>query len=291
MKKDHILPFIYEDQPLKGSIVVLESSWQRVIRDHDYPPVINTLLGELLICSTLLASSLKFDGTFTIQIQGSGPIQMLIAECNSKLQIRATATLRKNYDFHQEYTSLLLLVEKGTMSIGLNPRKGGQTYQSVVPIIDNDITKVFEHYLMKSEQVESKLKLYVEENQVGGILIQKMPAKEESELSMKVWNHLELALNSCTLSDFVDSESILNSISQDEEIRIFDEKEISFSCNCTREKVSEILLTLGEAEAKEIVEKEGTIKVTCEFCKSSQEFDAIDVTSLFKRSKGPDSIH
>ncbi len=276
---------------IENKLVILKDSWNRVLLNHDYPPVINKLLGELLVCSTLLANALKFDGSFTIQIQGSGPIQMLIAECNSKLQVRATATLDQNYDFYQEYTSLLLLVDKGTLSIGLNPKKGGQSYHSVIPIIDNDVCKVFEHYLMQSEQVGSKLKLYSDNQMVGGLLLQKMPTKKDAEFSLKLWNHLDLALDSCSLEDLYDSEAILSSLSQDEELRIFDEKAISFSCNCTREKVSEILLTLGEKEANEIVANEGSIKVTCEFCKNSQEFDAIDVTTLFSNRKGPSSIH
>lgn len=291
MKKDHILPFIFDEHPIKGSIVILKDCWNRVLLNHDYPPVVNKLLGELLVCSTLLASTLKFDGSFAIQIQGTGPIQMLIAECNSKLQIRATATLDKNYDFYQEYTSLLLLVDKGTLSITLNPRKGGNSYQSFVPIVDNSVSKVFEHYLMQSEQIGSKLKLYSSDEVVGGLLLQKMPAEKNTEKSEKLWNHLELAIDSCSLEDLYDSESILSSLSQDEEIRIFDEKSINFACNCSREKVSEILLTLGENEAKDIIKNEGAIRVTCEFCKNSQEFDSIDVATLFGKKEGPSSVH
>ena len=174
MKKDHLLPFIFEKHPIKGSIVILSDSWHRVLLNHDYPPVINKLLGELLVCSTLLASALKFDGSFTIQIQGSGPIQMLIAECSSKLQVRATATLKKDHTFDNENSSLLHLVEKGNLSIELNPRKSGKSYQSIIPIIGDSVAEVFEHYLKQSEQIGSKLKLYASKDVVGGLILQKM---------------------------------------------------------------------------------------------------------------------
>lgn len=291
MKKDNLLPFIFEEHPIKGSIVLLDQAWNRVLKNHNYPTPIETILGELLVCSILFASSLKFDGSFSIQIQGTGPIKMLIAECNSKLQVRATATIDNKFNFNLSSISFLEMVESGQLIMSINPRKGGNAYQSLVPLVSNSIGEIFESYLVQSEQVASKIKLFSENGVLGGILVQKLPSESFQQESEDLWSHLSVALESCYLSDLSDSETVLSSLAQNEELRLFDQRLVAFSCNCTRAKISEILLTLGEKEAKEIIESEGSIRVTCEFCQDTQEFDSIDIMTLFSKTKGPSSIH
>jgi molecular chaperone Hsp33 len=291
VKKDHLLPFIFEEHPIKGSIVILDDSWQKVIKNHSYPSIIEDILGELLACSVLFSSSLKFDGSFSIQIQGTGPIRMLIAECNSKLQIRATASLDQDYNFTTSSSTFLELIDNANLIISINPRKSNNAYQSMVPLISNSIEEIFESFLLQSEQVASRIKLFSQDGVIGGILLQKLPSEIEEESSSSLWDHLSLALESCYFADLKDSETVLSSLAQNEELRLFSQKSISFSCNCTREKISEILQTLGEIEAKDIIKNEGSIKVTCEFCQETQEFDSIDVATLFSQTKGPGSIH
>ncbi len=88
---DTLQRFVFEHAPVRGEIVHLGATWRAVLERHDYPPALRSLLGELMAAATLLASTLKFSGTMTMQMQGSGPVRLLVVECTSELTLRATA--------------------------------------------------------------------------------------------------------------------------------------------------------------------------------------------------------
>lgn len=291
--KDTLQRFLFENLAVRGEIVHLDATWQTVVSQHNYPEPLKKVLGELMAAVSLLMATLKFKGQLIAQIQGDGPVSLLVVEGTSDKTLRATATLKENADCSD--VSLKGLFGEARLVITLEPEKG-ERYQGIVALSGENLASALTDYLLRSEQLDTDIWLVADEKRSAGLLIQKLPETKETQKSSNIlnvsddssdidgWNRIQQL--SSTIKDeellTLDAEEIIHRLYHEEDIRMFDAETVSFSCSCSRERVANMLLSLGEDEVKNMIEELTNIEVACEFCNQNYSFDAVDTEQLFK---------
>lgn len=282
--KDSLQRFLFENAAIRGEVVRLNATWQEVLQRHAYPEPIKNLLGEMMAASALLSAMLKFDGSLIMQIQGSGPLKLAVAECTSQRNLRAIA------NWHQDISggALQQLVGKGSLAITIEPKKGTR-YQGIVDVSVGDLSKAIEDYMHRSQQLETKLWLTVDENQASGMLLQKLPEPEEphrtilSEVDDDAWNRVSYLADTVHKEELatLPFEDLLRRLFYEEDVRLFEAEPVSFRCSCSKDRVRNTLKMLGYEEIISLFEERQTVSVNCEFCNHLYEFDRVDIEALF----------
>jgi molecular chaperone Hsp33 len=175
--KDTLQKFMVDNAPVRGELVDLSSTWQQVLARRDYPAAVQTLLGEMLSAAALLTANLKFNGTIVMQIHGDGPIKLLVVECDSHMQLRATAKITEGAVVEPDatLTQLVNANGEGRFAITLDPNDkmpGQQAYQGIVPLDGDNVASVIENYMLRSEQLDTKLWLAADGKISRGVLLQ-----------------------------------------------------------------------------------------------------------------------
>lgn len=269
---DQIHRFIFDTHGIRGEIVKLTESADRMLQDHDYPVVIATMLQQAAAVSVLLATTLKFEGKISIQLQTSNKLKMLVVQITHKLGYRGLVRFDKEQDYSRE--TFHSLVEGGQLSITIEP-KNGQRYQGIVPLDGTSLAKCVENYFNQSEQLETRIWLFNDDNQVCGLMLQALP----DMLSQDSFEHLVYLASTLTEEEClsVDSDIILHRLFHQESIRGLSAQEVRFTCGCSEKKMLESLSLLPEEEILEILKSKGRISVKCEFCLNQFRFSEIDI--------------
>ena len=181
MFADHVVPFSFESLPVRGEVIHLSRAWRRMLRDHDYAPVIQETLGHAAAATGLIAQSLKFDGAITMQIQGQGDLRMLVMQCTSALELRGMATPAPEVTANRFDE----LIESAHCAITVD--SGERPYQGIVAVDRDTLAGSLEHYFSRSVQVPSHVVLVSNDELAGGILLQQMPGQSMDEDD---WNRL-----------------------------------------------------------------------------------------------------
>jgi molecular chaperone Hsp33 len=273
--QDSLQRFLFEHAPIRGEIVHLDATWRAVLERHDYPAALRNVLGELMAACALLAATLKFEGAITLQMQGSGPVKLIVIECTAAHTMRATA----KWDGELASSSLNDLLGDGRCAITLVPEDGKQGYQGVVALEGRSVAQILEHYMMRSEQLETRLHLACDEHRAAGLLLQKLPDRAQREIDeVDDWEratHLADTLAPRELLSLPPRE-LLHRLYHEEDLRVFTPRTMRFLCTCSRERVAGMLRMLGRDEVRSILEERGSIDVSCEFCNSKYRFDSVD---------------
>jgi len=274
---DTLQRFGFDRAPVRGGIAQLEASWRAVLERHDYPPALQSLLGESMAAAALLAGTLDFDGTMTMQMQGPGPVRLLVVECTSDFTLRATA----KWDGEPQPGPLDRLLGGGRFVITLVPRSGTQSYQGVVDLTGSSLTEALQHYMLHSEQLDTRFWLAAGRERAGGMLLQKLP--DARPLDADAWQRATLLGATLTADELLALPAItlLRRLFHQETVRAFDSQPLVFRCSCSRARVGAMLRMLGRAEVDSILHERGNIEVNCEFCNRRYEFDRIDAGELF----------
>lgn len=284
---DTLSRFLFENTPIRGNSVHLTNTFQLALNKQALPKGLKRTLGELMAASALLTATLKMNGALVLQIQSKGILKLLVVECTSDFGIRATAKF--SGDIHDEQ-NLFELIEQGQFVITLDPKDGGQTYQGIVPIEGDSISSILENYMLRSEQIDTKIWLSCDGNSAAGMLLQKLPdtmnqtTKQDEALvqDLDAWNRIG------HLADTVSDEEILNlpietllhRLFHEENVRLFEASNTRFFCSCSRASVSNMLRMLGEEEISSILQEQGKIEVNCDFCNTHYSFDQVDAAQL-----------
>jgi molecular chaperone Hsp33 len=290
MKTDSLTRFLFENAAIRGEIVHLDATWQSVLNKHDYPPMLKRAMGELMAAAALLAATLKLQGALVLQIQGTGPVSLLVVECTGDLAMRATA--KWNGDLTQ--ASLADMIADGRFVITLDPKDGKQAYQGIVPLEGSSVADILQNYMIRSEQLETRLVLASDDRQAAGMLLQKLPQRVDEDAD--AWgrsDQLAATLGAQELLELPATE-ILHRLFHQEDIRLFDPTPVSFHCSCSRARVATMLRMLGADEIHGVIAERGEMEVHCEFCNQRYAFDRIDVEQLFASgtsAPGGDSRH
>src|SRR5436853_6258199 len=178
MQPDYVQRFLFEELDIRGRLLCLPGAWQRMLDGRDYPEDIPSLLGHTTALNTLLGANQKGAGRVTLQVQGSGPVKLLVADCTAELRIRGMAQYEKE-DIPQESERSLL--GNGRLSVTLEDLKSGKFYQSLVPLEGETLEQIFMHYLSQSEQTPAFLRLLADGGAVCGLLLEKMPLADSRD--------------------------------------------------------------------------------------------------------------
>jgi len=287
--KDAVIPFVFESLPVRGALVQLENTWARMQRDHEYPEPVTEVLGRAAAATALIAQSLKFDGKITFQINGDGPLSMLVMQATDDLQLRGMASasdIAGNIPFAE-------LVAGARCAVTVDAGAMERPYQGIVEISPDSLDASLENYFAQSVQVPSHLHLEGDKAVCGGILLQQMP--EESPTLEDDWRRLGFLVKTLRTEDLVDgaSHELLHKIFAEDDVRAFKPRHARFRCRCSQRKVEEVLRLLGEEETSVACEEQGRVEVTCEYCGRLRTFDAVDVARVFtdQAVSGSDSVH
>lgn len=274
---DNLQRFVFEDSPIRGEIVRLDATYRAVLDRRDYPPAVREVLGELMAAVALLTSTLKFEGKLIMQIQGSGPVKLLMAECTQRGNMRALAQWHGDV----ERAPLGDLVGNGQFAITIDPEDSGERYQGVVDLEGGSVARALEHYFAQSEQLETRLWLAADREQAAGMLLQKLPDSQMEDAD--AWNRAVQLGSTLTRLELLSMpvREILRRLYHEEDIRLFARQPISFRCSCSRARVEAVLRMLGQEEVESILQERGNVDVDCEFCGAHYEFDMVDAAQLF----------
>lgn len=275
--RDTLTRFLFEHAEVRGEIVRLDATWRAVLACHNYPAAVRNLLGEMMAAATLLAATLKFEGVLIMQMQGSGPVTLAVVECSSEFHLRATAKWRE--DILPGNISALL--GQGKFVITIDPKSSQQIYQGIVALEGDSVAQVLEHYMLQSEQLETRLWLASDNEQACGLLLQRLPEKDSEDAD--AWNRVLSLGNTLSLPELLNlpPREILHRLFHEEDLRVFEARPVSFRCTCSRERVANMLRLLGLDEVHSIIEEQGKIDVDCEFCNRHYSFDVVDAEQLF----------
>jgi molecular chaperone Hsp33 len=279
---DTLQRFLFEGAPIRGEVAHLDATWRAVLERHEYPPVLRSMLGELMAAGALLAATLKFDGSIILQLQGKGPVKLIVVECTSEQTLRATA----KWDGELQSDASLgdLLGPNGRFVITLVPGEGKQSYQGVVEIDPAGVAASLERYMQNSEQLETRLWLASTDERAAGLLLQRLPERDEPDADG--WNRATKIAETVTGKELLSlsTRKLLHRLYHQEDIRLFEPRPVSFRCSCSGERVAAMLRMLGHAEVRSIIEERETVEVTCEFCNRAYRYDSVDAEQLFAAS-------
>ena len=288
---DQTQRFLFDDSDVRGEIATLEESYQHVLAKHSYPEPVAQLLGELLAAAALLVGTLKFDGLLILQARSSGAVPLLMVECSSAREVRGIA----RYHAEQIHPGATLgeLMPEGMLAITVDPANG-QRYQGIVGLDGVNLAACLTDYFAASEQLPTRFWLNADSRRTCGLLLQQLPADriKDAEERDASWEHLRTLADTLTAEELLglDSETLLHRLYHQEQLRLFDALPIQFRCSCSRERSARALISLGQADAEQLVEEQGgRIAIDCQFCNHQYLFDAADVAQLFAGagSQGP----
>jgi molecular chaperone Hsp33 len=294
--QDTLQKFIFDNAAVRGEFVDISATWREVLSRHAYPVAVKKLLGEMVAAASLLSANLKFNGSIIMQIHGDGPVRLLVVECDSELRLRATAKLEPDAVIADDtkLPALLNAHGKGRFIITLDPADkvpGQQPYQGIVPLDGDDVATVIENYMLRSEQLDTKLWLAADDQVSRGLLLQKLPyhgGKTEAvpltqEEALETWNRAVILGSTLKEQELLDTgiDVLMQRLFWEETIRVFDPLHPGFHCTCTREKVGNMLKMLGQGEVDSVLEEQGHVGVNCDFCGQHYEYDKVDCAQLF----------
>ncbi len=308
--------FLFDGLPVRGMIVRLTDAWTELLARRAgntetgaYPAPVSELLGEMTAAAVLMQSNIKFNGALVLQIFGDGPVKLAVAEVRSDLSLRATASVSGELPAHAGLADLVNAGGGGRCAITLDPQDrlpGQQPYQGVVPLHGDRkeklhrLSDVLQHYMLQSEQLDTTLVLAANDEVAAGLLIQRMPARGEGNLAGAAgrgdedqigldedYNRIATLAASLTRDELLslDVETILRRLFWEERLLRFapqrGESGPRFACSCSRERVGNMLRSLGIDEVQGILDERGSIEVGCEYCGQQYHFDAVDAAQLF----------
>lgn len=287
---DTLQRFVFERFPVRGYIVHLDASWRALIQHHEYVDPVRGVFGEAVAATMLLAATLKFDGLLTLQMQGPGPMHLLVVQATHEMAMRGVARTRG--ELPGQPVSLEALTGGGQMTVTVENEDRTARYQGIVPLSGARLADCFEDYFARSEQLPTRLWLAASGDRAVGLLLQRLPSgatasAEEIEHSAaegdEDWNrvlHLAATLTDSELMSLRTGE-LLRRLFHEEDVRVFEPSPVFFRCTCSRDRVSGILRSLGEPEVRGILTERGSVEVVCEFCNKAWQYDAVDVAALF----------
>ena len=326
--------FVFDGLPVRGMIVRLTDAWTEILARREantatgaWPPRVAELLGEMAAAGALMQSNIKFNGSLVLQIFGDGPVKVAVAEVQHDLSLRATAKVVGDVGMDARLPELVNRGNKGRCAITLDPKErfpGQQPYQGVVPLHGDrrekleKLSDVLEHYMLQSEQLDTRLVLAADDKVAAGLLIQRLPVEggnnggripdssarerashpphrpgtelesgphsNEDEIGRNEdYNRIATLAASLTRAELLelDVETVLRRLFWEEKLLRFEPQTPRFACTCSRERVANMIHSLGEDEARSILAERGEIEVACDFCGCQYRFDAVDAAQIF----------
>ena len=311
--------FLFEGMPVRGVLVRLSDAWQEVLKRRvdagdAFALPVRQLLGEMAAAAVAMQSSIRFEGDLLLQMMGDGPVKLAVAEVRSDLAFRVTAKVIGAVPDEARLEALLNLHGGGRCAITLDPLDkfpGQQAYQGIVPLHGDQreplqqLSQVLEHYMLQSQQLDTRLVLAADDRRAAALLIQRMPVEGVGNLAGNLagkpgsernedrigldedYRRIALLVGTLTREELLglDADSVLRRLFWDEPLRRLappaGQVGPRFECRCSRERVGRMLESLGRAEIDSIVVEQGRVEIACDFCGTKYHYDPVDVGELF----------
>jgi molecular chaperone Hsp33 len=294
--RDCLHRFMFEQYPIRGHLVHLDAAWRALTLHREYPAPIRDTLGEAVAASLLLAATVKFEGVLSLQLQGDGPVHLMLAQCTGGLGVRGLARYREGVYTDAGVDRIVDLIGAGNLTVTLETDDGAQRYQGIVAIGGRRLAESLQVYFENSEQLPTRLWLHADAFGASGLLLQKLPVAgaspgAEAAAVEDAWRRVQLIGETLTpeeLQTLADAE-ILHRLFHEDDVRLFEPAPVYFRCRCSRDRVSRMLQGLGVAETRSVLAERGEIEVRCDFCNRAYVFDAVDVAQLFNVGVASDS--
>src|SRR5262245_34846310 len=280
MQTDYVQRFLFEELDISGRLVCLTGAWQRILVGRGYPEDIAALLGHTTALNVLLGANQKGSGRVTLQVQGSGPVKLLVSDCTAELRIRGMASYQKEAEKISSERSLL---GDGRLAVTLEDVRSGQFYQSLVPLEGETLEQIFEHYLSQSEQTTAFLRLKADGGALCGLLLEKLPQADVRDPDG--WNRVTHLASTLTLDETRDVQpyDLLTRLFPEELMRVFRLYAVEYHCPYDESKVKDMLLGLGRQEVESILAEQGEVVIRNEMCNHEYRFDKKTIEELFQR--------
>jgi molecular chaperone Hsp33 len=292
---DLVQPFRIDPFALRGRLVRLGPTVDRILSQHDYPEPVATILGEAIALAVVLAGALKYDGVFTLQTKSDGPVRLIVADVSTEGAVRGYAqydaprlgesTLRPG-----QSPSVPELIGSGYIAFTVDQGEHTERYQGIVELQGASLTECAHHYFRQSEQIQAGIKTAVGRDPVsnawraGGIMLQRLPSEGLDAFALEAqedgWRRAMVLMSSSTSDELLDPalahNDLLFRLFHEDGVRVFDAHGLAACCRCSRERIKRIRRQLPADDNAEIA-KDEEIRVTCEFCNAHYAFARDDI--------------
>ncbi|MDT8409363.1 MAG: Hsp33 family molecular chaperone HslO [Wenzhouxiangellaceae bacterium] len=277
MNTDSLQRLLLEQANSRCVVVRLDEVYREILERGRYPDPVAKLLGETLAIVALCSSGIKLSGRISLQLRSSSGLRLLMADCTDDGGLRGLA--RFDAEAILAAPGFRELTEGGLLTMTVEPSGQGSSWQGIVPLEGASMSAAIARYFDQSEQLPTLVKLAVTDQQVVGVLLQRMPGEAPDTDG---WNRVRRLFETLSADELlnVDSETLLHRLFHDETRRLFEPRPLVFHCPCSRERVESVLRGLGADELDSIVEAQGAVDVSCEFCNEQYRFDRLDVGRL-----------
>jgi molecular chaperone Hsp33 len=296
---DLVQPFQIEPFALRGRLVRLGPAIDSILTRHAYPAPVAQMLGEAITLAVALAGALKYDGIFTLQTKGDGPIKMMVADVTTAGALRGYAQFdaaRLEAAAAGTGAPVPRLLGAGYLALTVDQGEHTERYQGIVELQGGTLAECVHHYFRQSEQVEAALKVAVAQVadasgggprwRAGALMIQRLPREAftlERETEDDAWRRAAIFMSSSTSAELVDPalapERLLFRLFHEDGVRAHRPHALEAKCRCSRHRVETVLRALTPDEIVDM-KVDGKITVTCEFCSAAYDFDAEALDAL-----------
>ncbi|HAT3917211.1 TPA: Hsp33 family molecular chaperone HslO [Kluyvera ascorbata] len=276
---DQLHRYLFENYAVRGELVTVSETLEQILAGHSYPQPVKNVLAELLVATSLLTATLKFEGDITVQLQGDGPMTLAVINGNNHQQLRGVARVQGEIPADAD---LKTLIGNGYLVITITPAEG-ERYQGVVGLEGDTLAACLEDYFQRSEQLPTRLIIRAGESEgkpaAGGMLLQVMPAQNAQA---EDFEHLAALTDTIKAEELftLPANDVLWRLYHEEEVTLYDPQGVEFKCTCSRERCAGALKTLPDEEINSILEEEGEIDMHCDYCGSHYVFNAMDIAEI-----------
>ncbi|MEX0694887.1 MAG: Hsp33 family molecular chaperone HslO [Rhodospirillales bacterium] len=288
---DFVQTFQIEDLNIRGRLVRLNQAFADAVSAHGYPAPLAQLIGETMILAAVLASALKYEGVFTLQVQGDGPVSLIMADITSDGAMRAYAKIREGVDGTAiAGNSIPQVIGAGHMAFTVDQGPDTNRYQGITELTGASLAECAQNYFRQSEQLETAIAITAAPGtgdgtpRAAGLMVQRLPSAGDGDKEDEDWRRAVVLMSSITpaelLDDSLSAAQILYRLYHEDGVRLFDQRLLRNQCRCSEDRVSRTLMSFPRAEIDEMAE-DGLITVTCEFCRTDYIYDGPRLDALY----------
>jgi len=288
---DLVLPFTVGDTRLRGRLVRVGPLLDKILGEHDYPDAVAQMLCQAIVLGVVLARALKYDGVFTLQTKGNGPVRLLVADVTASGHVRGYAQF--DAELLARTTSTLApvptLLGAGYLAFTVDQGEDTERYQGLVELVGATLAECAHHYFRQSEQIDAVVKVAARRGddgkwRGGGLMIERIPDEAGSvAASEEIWRNAVILMSSCSDAELTDRtlppDRLLYRLFNEPGVRAQRPRFLQAKCRCSRERVERVLRALPPSDMDDMMVN-GVISVTCEFCSAIYEFDEKDRRKL-----------
>ena len=297
---DLVQPFRIDPFALRGRLVRLGPTVDRILSQHDYPEPVAAILGEAIALAVTLAGALKYDGIFTLQTKSDGPVRLIVADVSTEGAVRGYAQYdRDRLDGLGDGAaagaspSVPELIGRGYIAFTVDQGEDTERYQGIVELVGATLAECAQHYFRQSEQIQAGIKLSAARAgaggawRAGGLMLQRVPPeggyRTIADDVEDAWRRAMVLMSSATPAELVDPElpprRLLFRLFHEDGVRVFKTHPLEARCRCSRERIAGILRAFPRQDLDEM-RQEPVVTVTCEFCNTRYDFTGDDLAPL-----------